>query len=58
VVIERGVIKMVERNKEEEPIYEKLSPNECMIISRDDKGILIACNKDGDIELKRVSYPI
>ena len=49
---------MVERNKEEEPIYEKLSPNECMIISRDAKGILIACNKDGDIQLKRVSYPV
>lgn len=49
---------MAERNEEEEPIYERLSPNECLIISRDNKGILVVCNKDGDIEVKRISYPI
>ena len=47
---------MIEK-KEEEPIYEKLEPNACMIISRDDKGVLVACNKDGDVKLQRVPYP-
>ena len=47
---------MVETMREE-PIYEKLNPRECMIISRDDKGVLVACNEDGNIKLKRVSYP-
>ena len=41
----------------EEPVYEKLNLNECMIISKGEKGILIACNKDGDVELKRIPYP-
>ncbi len=44
-------------NRREEPIYEKLNPKECMIISRDAKGVLVACNEDGDIKLKRVLYP-
>lgn len=43
--------------KREEPIYEKLGPNECIILSRDEDGVLVACNKDGDIKLKRVPYP-
>lgn len=43
--------------KREEPIYEKLRPNECMIVSKDDDGILVACNKDGYIKLKRIPYP-
>ena len=47
---------MVEK-RSEEPVYEKLTPNECMIISRDAKGLLVACNEDGDIKLKRVPYP-
>jgi hypothetical protein len=47
---------MIEKKKEE-PVYEKLEPNACMIISRDDKGVLVACNKDGDVKLKRVLYP-
>ena len=44
-------------NRREEPVYEKLTPKECMIISRDAKGLLVACNEDGDIKLKRVPYP-
>ncbi|MCK4736068.1 MAG: hypothetical protein KAT65_26670 [Methanophagales archaeon] len=43
--------------KKEEPVYETLEQNACMIISRDDKGILVACNKEGDIKLKRILYP-
>ena len=48
---------MIEKKKEE-PVYETLEQNACMIISRDDKGILVACNKEGDIKLKRVLYPV
>jgi len=44
----------VEEKSKEEPVYEKLNLNECMIISKGEKGILIACNKDGDVELKRI----
>ncbi|GEM_PF-4268100 len=43
--------------KEEIPIYEKLAPGECLIISRDERGILVACNKGGEIEIKRIPYP-
>ena len=49
--------KMAEKEKKEVPIYEKIGPDECLIISRDEKGILIACNKGGEIDIKRVSYP-
>lgn len=47
---------MIEKKKEE-PIYEKLSLNECMVLSRDDDGILVACNEKGNVTLKRVPYP-
>jgi len=40
-----------------EPIYEKLGPKECMIISRDSEGILYACNKNGKLEIKKIPYP-
>lgn len=43
--------------EEEIPICEKISPRECLIISRDDKSILVACNNNGTIELNRISYP-
>jgi len=43
--------------KKEEPIYEKLDPNSCMIISKTDDDVLIACNKNGKIELRRVPIP-
>jgi len=42
---------------DDEPIYEKISQGECMIISKGKDGVLVACNKNGDIELKRVKYP-
>lgn len=48
---------MSEKEKKEIPIYEKIAPNECLIISRDEDGILVACNKNGEIDIKRVSYP-
>jgi len=37
---------------EEIPIYEKLSPGEIMIISRSDKGILVATNDDGECDIR------
>jgi len=43
--------------KREEPIYEKLEPGSCLIISKNDTSVLIACNKDGKIELQRVRIP-
>ena len=42
---------------EEITIYERLAPGECLIISRDEKGILVACNKNGELEIKKIPYP-
>ena len=43
-----------EHNKpdEEIPIYEKLSPGEIIIISRSDKGFLVAANCDGECDIR------
>jgi hypothetical protein len=43
--------------KKEEPIYEKLEPNSCMIISKNTRNVLFACNEEGKIKLKRVKIP-
>ncbi len=48
---------MAEDKKKEMPVYEHLAPNECMIISKTDKDILVACNSEGDIKVKRVPLP-
>ena len=48
-------IRMQERR--EEPIYERLQPKECLIISKSDKDVLVACNVDGEIKLKRIPIP-
>ncbi len=46
---------MAEEEKEkEDPIFEKLAPKECLILSRDSKGYNVACNVDGKITIKRV----
>lgn len=46
------------RNKrKEEPVYEKLEPNSCMIISKSTKDVLVACNEKGRVKLKRVKIP-
>ena len=37
---------------EEIPIYEKLSPGEIIIISRSDKGFLVAANCDGECDIR------
>jgi hypothetical protein len=41
----------------EAPIYEILKPNESLIISRNEEGILVACNRNGEVEIKRILYP-
>lgn len=43
--------------EEEVPIYETLAPNECLIISKDDDGLLVATNRLGTVDLKRVPFP-
>jgi len=48
---------MSKEKKSEAPIYEKLDPNSCLIISRTSDDVLVACNKDGEITLKRIPIP-
>lgn len=48
---------MSKENNEDIPIYEKIAPGECLIVSRDKDSILVVCNKDGKIEIDRISYP-
>lgn len=47
----------MDRAKKETPIYERLAKGECLVIMRDEDGVLVACNKDGDVALKRIPYP-
>ena len=47
----------MDRPKKETPIYERLAKGECLVIMRDEDGVLVACNKDGDVALKRIPYP-
>lgn len=41
----------------EVPIYETLSHNDVLIISKSDEGLLVASNHSGSVQLKRVKYP-
>ena len=43
--------------EEEIPIYETLAPNECLVISKDDDGLLVATNRLGTVHLERVPFP-
>ena len=40
--------------EEEVPVYERLMPKECLIISKTSKDIYVVCNEDGEITFKRV----
>lgn len=42
--------------KDEIPIYQKISPGEVLIISKDEDGFLVAENKDGSINIRRVRF--
>ncbi len=48
---------MTKENNEEIPIYEKIAPGECLIVSRNKDSVLVVCNKNGKIEIERISYP-
>lgn len=48
---------MPEKKKKEVPVYERLGPKECLIISKSEKELLVACNEDGKVEVKRVPLP-
>ena len=44
--------------EKEEPIYELLNPYDCLLISKNEDGILVACNDEkGKVHLERVPYP-
>jgi len=50
------VPKMVKEKegKKIEPIYEKLSPGEILLISKDENCVIYAVNKDGELKIRRV----
>jgi len=41
----------------EVPIYETLSRNDVLIISKSEEGLLVARNHLGSVQLERVKYP-
>ena len=41
----------------ETPIYKTLCHNEVLIISKDNKGVLVARNQLGFVHIERVKYP-
>lgn len=43
--------------EKEIPIYERLAPKECLIISKTSKELIVACNVEGEIKVKRVPIP-
>ena len=51
------VEKTSKKKEREEPIYEKLDPNSCLIISKTENEVIYACNKDGQIVINRATIP-
>jgi hypothetical protein len=45
------------KKKQEVDVYETLGPNECLIISKTEKDMLVACNKKGEVKVKRIKIP-
>ena len=43
--------------EDEVPIYETLSHNDVLIISKGEDGLLVASNHLGSVHLERVKYP-
>ena len=43
--------------EEEEPIYEVLTSGDCLVISKNEDGLLVAYVIGGKMELRRVKYP-
>ncbi|MEW6619905.1 MAG: hypothetical protein AB1422_11320 [bacterium] len=48
---------IVEEKRKEEPIYERLGPDECFILNKNDEGILVVCNKGGKPKIQRITIP-
>lgn len=51
------VVRAIDRLKcveEERPVLEGLCEGECFLISMSEDGLLVACNKDGEVRLRRV----
>nr|MDO8045766.1 hypothetical protein [Candidatus Baldrarchaeota archaeon] len=46
-----------EEEKKKEPIYEKLAPNEILLISKEGHYIIYAVNRNGKLEIKRTRLP-
>jgi len=40
--------------EKEEPIYERLEAGECLIISRNKEGLLVAFNDNGKVKIRRI----
>lgn len=43
--------------KKEGPIYEKLEPDQCLILEREADEIVYACNEKGKITVRRARIP-
>lgn len=43
--------------EEEEPIYEVLTSGDCLVISKNEDGLLVAYVIGGKMKLRRVKYP-
>ncbi len=48
---------MAKKAQRPEPVYERLGPNECLILERTDEDLLVACNEDGKVVVKKVKIP-
>ena len=55
-----AVIQVVNNSKcaeIEEPIYETLDDNDVLIISKNEEGLLVVSNRNGNVQIERVKYP-
>ena len=55
-----AVIQVVNNSKcaeIEEPIYETLGDNDVLIISKNEEGLLVVSNRNGNVQIERVKYP-
>jgi len=48
---------MTEKSKKAEPVYERLGPKECLILERTEEELLVACNDEGKVVVRRVKLP-
>ncbi len=48
---------MAPKPRKAEPVYERLGPKECLILERTEEELLVACNEEGKVVVKRVKLP-